>query len=690
MPTVVPHYEVGGPAPALRLALVVILLFVEMLSVESAAVAEDTSPSDTAKLLQMSFEELGKIQVTTVSKKSESLSGAAAAIYVITQEDIRRSGVTMLPEALRMVPGLDVARANSRQWAISARGFNDIFANKLLVLMDGRTIYTPLFSGVFWEETDTVLEDVDRIEVIRGPGATLWGANAVNGVINIISKSAKETQGTLISGGGGIEERAFGTVRYGGQAATNVYYRVYGKYADHDEFTLRDGGGGAGDNWWTSQGGFRIDWGPSAQNHLTLQGDYHYDDLGGKFFLRSMTSPVLVPANARFKAEGANILGRWTHEFSGESEMSAQMYYDRTDRGFGVGREIRDTVDVDAQHRFHLGDRQEVIWGGGYRFSADNIMGGPDFQVGDPTVALKLASVFLQDDIALVPERLHLTLGTKLEHNDFTGLEMQPSGRVAWTPNHAHTVWGSVSRAVRTPSRLERDFQVFVDPGSFLEPLPIPLLVAIAGNPDFRSEELLAYEIGSRVQLHARLSLDWTAFYNDYDHVRAIAERPFELRVSPSPHLFVPATISNDLAGHAYGTEATVTWQPVDAWRLRAGYSYLEMDLKMKGPRPSVTELVEEGGIAEQQFFLSADADLGRHIEWGVGVRYVDRRPLQTVSSYTALQTRLAWKPTRNCELAIIGRDLLDPHHREFAPGLLSFRRIEVDRAVYAKLTFRF
>jgi iron complex outermembrane receptor protein len=690
MAPVIPHCSVGSQAAARRLAAVVILLFCGMLRVDRTAVAEDTSRAETASLLQLSLEDLGKIQVTTVSKKSESLSGAAAAIYVITQEDIRRSGVTMLPEALRMVPGLDVARANSRQWAISARGFNDTSANKLLVLMDGRTIYTPLFSGVFWEETDTALEDVDRIEVIRGPGATLWGANAVNGVINIITKSAKETQGTLISGGGGIEERAFGTVRYGGQAGTNVYYRVYGKYANHDEFTLRDGGGGAGDNWWTSQGGFRLDWEPSVQNHLTLQGDYHYDDLGGKFFLRSMTAPILVPANVRFKAEGGNILGRWTHEFSAESGMSVQMYYDRTDRGFGIGREIRDTVDLDAQHRFRLGDRQEIIWGGGYRFSADNIMGGPDFQVGDPSVGLKLANAFLQDEIALVPDRWHLTLGTKLEHNDFTGFEVQPSGRLAWTPHQDHTLWGSVSRAVRTPSRLERDFRLFIDPGSFLPPLPIPLLVSLDGNPDFRSEELLAYEIGYRARLHPRLSLDWTAFYNDYDHVRAIAERPFELMLSPAPHLFVPATIGNDLFGHAYGTEASMTWQPVDSWRLRAGYSYLHMDLETKGPTPSVTELVEEGGIAEQQFFLSSDVDLGRRVEGGIGVRYVDRRPLQTVSSYTELQIRLAWKPTRNCELSIVGRDLLDPHHREFAPGLLSFRRIEVDRAVYAKLTFRF
>ncbi|MSU37091.1 MAG: TonB-dependent receptor [Pedosphaera sp.] len=351
-----------------RAALAVLLLAWPFLSADSAE--QDAGTAQGTDLLHLSLEDLGKIKVTTVSRKSESISGAPAAVYVVTREDLRHSGSASLAEALRRVPGLDVAQANARQWAISSRGFNDTFANKLLVLMDGRTIYTPLFSGVFWEETDTVLEDVDRIEVIRGPGATLWGANAVNGVINVITKNARETQGTLISGGGGIEERAFGSVRYGGQLGSNAYYRVYGKYANHDEYT-QIGGGGIGDNSWTSQEGFRIDWQPAEINRVTLQGDYHYDDFGGRFFLLSSNRVSLAPANHRFRARGANLLGRWVHELSGESELTTQMYYDGTDRGFGIGTEIRNTLDFDVQHRFHLGDRNEVLWGGG------PILGGP-------------------------------------------------------------------------------------------------------------------------------------------------------------------------------------------------------------------------------------------------------------------------------------------------------------------------
>jgi iron complex outermembrane receptor protein len=657
---------------------------------QSSGAAAEVPPErlQNVDLMQLSLEDLGKIKVTTVSRKSESLSGAAAAIHVITQEDIRRSGVTALPEALRMTPGLDVARANSRRWAISARGFNDTFANKLLVLMDGRTIYTPLFSGVFWEETDTMLEDLDRIEVIRGPGATLWGANAVNGVINIISKSAAETQGVLISGGGGMEERGFAAIRYGGQLGSNVHYRVYSKYANREESTLLDGGK-TGDDWWTSQAGFRLDWNASEMNRVTLQGDYYHAELGGRYFLQSPTELRLVPANVRTKAEGANILGRWTHDFSSESSLSVQMSYDRTDRGLGVGREIRDTFDLDTQHRFHIGDRQEIVWGAGYRHSADQMTGSPDFKVEDPSVSLQLVSAFVQDEIALVPDRLHLTMGTRVEHNDFTGFEVQPTVRLAWTPASRHTVWAAVSRAVRTPSRLERDFSIFVDPGTMLPPLPLPTLVSVQGNPEFGSEELLAYEIGYRLTVNPRLSLDSTVFYNQYDHLRSQIAGSFQLQTSPQVHLLLPTTIDNNLYGETYGAELSATWRPLNTWRVRAGYTFLEMQLHTRGPVPSITEF-EETASPQNQAFLWSDFDLGPKVEWGIGLRYASRLAPQLVPGYLGLETRLAWKPTRNCELAIVGNNLLDPHHREFAPTTLVVRRVEVDRSVYAKITLRF
>jgi iron complex outermembrane receptor protein len=643
-----------------------------------------------AELLQMSLEDLGKIQVTTVSRKNENLSSAAAAIQVITNDDIRRSGVNSLPEALRMAPGLEVARANSRQWAISSRGFNGIFSNKLLVSMDGRTIYTPLFSGVFWEETDTVLEDVDRIEVIRGPGATLWGANAVNGVINIITKSAKETQGTLISGGGGMEELGFGTVRYGGQFATNVHYRVYGKYSNRDEFRLTDGGG-ADDSWWMSQTGFRLDWEPSEINRLTWQGDYYFGDVGGIVRKHSLTPPRMFSKAFRERVEGANILGRWTHEFSAESDFTLQTYFDQTDRGFGIGREKRDTFDIDAQHRFHLGARNEIVWGAGYRYSADEISESPDIQMRDPSDELHLISAFVQDEITIVPDRLRLTLGTKVERNDFTGFEYQPSGRIAWTPHKRHTIWGAVSRAVRTPTRTERDLNFFVEAPRQAPALPLPILFPVTGNRGMLSEEVLAYEVGYRVEPHRRVSIDWTAFYNDYEHLRDGERGSLELRSTPANtfYIAVPLTIGNDLFGETYGTEVSTTWQPLDAWRLRASYTLLKMNLHSRNPPPSVGE-ADEGFNPQHQFFLWSDVDLGRNIEVGIGLRHVSGLPSRNIDAYTELDARLAWKPTKNCELAIIGRNLLDPHHREFGPHSITAHNIEVERSVFAKLTLRF
>ena len=663
-----------------------------MMVVACAALRIFAGQSQTVNLLGLSLEELGEVQVTSVSRKSESLSSAAAAVHVITADDIRRTGVTVLAEALRMVPGLEVARANSRQWAISARGFNAVFANKLLVLMDGRTLYTPLFSGVFWEETDTVLEDIDRIEVIRGPGATLWGANAVNGVINIITKSAKQTQGTLISGGGGIEERGFGTVRYGGRMGTNVFYRVYAKHSNHDEFTNVDGTG-ANDSWRITQGGFRLDWDTSEPNHLTLQGDYYYADLASAITRRVPDTPILFPEPFRSETRGANLIARWTRDLEAESEVSVQMYYDRTDRGFRIGREIRDTFDLDTQHRFHIGDRNEVVWGAGYRFSADDITESADFTMLDPSVGLQLASVFVQDEISLARDRLHLTVGTKVEHNDFTGFEVQPSVRVAWIPFQRHTVWSSISRAVRTPSRGERGFGIFVDPTPFLPTAPFPILAPGLGNPEFGSEKLIAYELGHRFDVTPNLSLDSAAFYNEYDDVASVAALPADLGISSSPlatpYLIIPLTFRNNLFGESYGTEVSVTWQPAEAWRLKLGYSFLKMNLHTKGVVRSLTEDAEIGS-PEQQVFLWSDAKLGRKLEWGAGLRYVDRIRSQEIPGYAELDTRLAWKPSQSCELAIIGRNLLDGHHLEAEPLIIAPRNVEVDRSVYVKMTLSF
>src|SRR5213593_1984856 len=465
---------------------------------DSAGQRPDSSLTAEA-LKKLSIEQLMNLQVTSVSKRPERLSQTASAIQVITQEDIRRSGAASLAEALRLASNLQVAQVDSRQWAISARGFNSTTANKLLVLIDGRTVYTPLFSGVFWDVEEVPLADIDRIEVISGPGATLWGANAVNGVINVITKDAKDTQGLLLSGGGGSEQRGFGTVRYGGTLGSTVRARIYGRGFDRAS-TLLPSGQDAADGWHLWQGGFRMDWDAASVNRVTLQGDLYDGRIG-----QLTAGDVGV--------SGGNVMAKWSHTISEGSSLAAQLYYDRTHRHIpGTFGEDLDTYDVDVQHAARLGARQDVVWGLGYRLINDRVANSSMLAFLPPGVARQWFSGFVQDEIALVPNRLHVALGTKIEHNDYVGFEVQPSGRVNWRPNPSGTLWAAVSRALRTPSRIDRDLFARVSPTSVL-----------AGGPGFHSEEELAYELGFRHQQGA-LALSVATFYSRYHGLRSVEQ----------------------------------------------------------------------------------------------------------------------------------------------------------------------
>ncbi|MGZ8919700.1 MAG: TonB-dependent receptor plug domain-containing protein, partial [Limisphaerales bacterium] len=513
-----------------------------------------TEVKNGADLMTLDLADLMKMQVTSVSRKSERLSDAAAAIYVITQEDIRRSGATSIPEALRLSPGLEVARQDAHTWAISGRGFNDEFASKLLVLVDGRTVYTPLVASVNWDVQDMPLEDIDRIEVIRGPGGTLWGANAVNGVINITTKSAKETQGLLITAGAGTEDRGFGTIRYGGKISEDAYYRVYGKFLDRDDSALR-GGGDANDSWWMSRGGFRLDWIPSDQNLFTLQGDIYGGDLAQTITVPLVTPPYLTSLNDDVNTTGGNILGRWTHDFTPDSQLALKLYYDHTDRDRVVYREKRDTFDLDLQHHLRLGEWNDIVWGVGYNVTSDSLQNSQyvSFDPADRTTSLY--SAFVQDEITLIEKRLRLTLGSKIEHNDYTGWELQPSGRLSWNITDKQTSWAAVSRAVSTPARAEDDIRInrFVyppgstPPGS-AGPTPIPALVSLLGSRDMESKELIAFELGYRIQPHDRLTFDLATFYNIYDKERSLEAQAPDLSNAPG-YVEVPFVIGNMING---------------------------------------------------------------------------------------------------------------------------------------------
>lgn len=665
------------------------LILVLPMSLPITCNGADSASSETATnrdLLDMPLDKLMNIRVSILGAP-ETVSKTPAAVSVVTQDDIRRLGAMNIPEALRYVPGLDVAQVDGSQWAVSARGFNDVFANKLLVLQDGRSIYTPLFSGVFWDVQGTLMEDIDRIEVVRGPGATLWGANAVNGVINIITKSAEETQGALISGGGGNQDLGFAGGRYGGKIGDNAYYRIYGSYMNHDSSVMPDGSD-AHNSWQMARGGFRSDWNVSDQNLVTFQGDVYGGWIHQVF---SLFDPLNPPTYSQtdfdtMEARGGNVLGRWTHDFSESSNLKLQMYYDRTERDAAILSERRDTFDLNLQHAFGLGEYNAITLGAGYRFTGDRENDRPGVSFNPGYDALNLFSAFAQDDVKLVPDKLNLTLGSKFEHNDYTGLEIQPGARLLWTPMHRQTVWASVSRAVRTPSRAEEAIALTqsrqVVPGVYA---PITIL----GTNSFQSEDLIAYELGYRTEPVKRLTLDLVAFYNDYNHLRS--QEPM------SPGTPTEFYVANKLSGHTYGLEATATWQVNDWWRLRPTYSLLKMDFHASRDRFGYADTTSvrqaEGSSPDNQFSLWSSMDLPRHIAFDTELRYVDDLSYFHIGSYFELNARIGWHITPNLELSIVGQNLLHDQHAEFGPTYITTQNgnvTEIPRSVYAKVTWHF
>jgi len=606
---------------------------------------------------------LMNLQVTSVSKRPERLSQTASAIQVITQEDIRRSGAASLAEALRLAANLQVAQIDSRQWAISARGFNGTTANKLLVLIDGRTVYTPLFSGVFWDVQEVPLQDIDRIEVISGPGATLWGANAVNGVINVITKDAKDTQGFLLSGGGGTEQHGFGTVRYGAPLGSSVRARIYGRGFDRDA-TVLPSGQDAADDWHLKQGGFRMDWEASSASRATLQGDL-YD------------GRIAQDSGGDIAVSGGNVMAKWLRTLSERSSLAANLYYDRTHRDIpGVFGEDLDTYDVDLQHSTRLGARHDVVWGLGYRNINDRTVIGSDSTLAFlPThVAREWFTGFVQDEIALVPNRVHVTVGTKIEHNDYTGFEIQPSGRVSWRPGSSGTLWAAVSRALRTPSRIDRELFAPAKPPYFL-----------AGGPDFHSEEELAYELGYRYQ-HGTLGLSVATFYSRYHGLRSV-----EQVNPPAP---VPIVIANKQDGESYGAEVTAEYWLTNRWRVHAGYTELRVHV---WPNPGSTDMSRGSGesqVPDRQFLLQSSVDLPAHLGFAVWFRAIDDINNQLVPAYADLNATLTWQPTSHLDLSLVGQNLLHDQHREFgappaSPTAPDPRR-DIQRGVYGAVAWHF
>ncbi|NJD06726.1 MAG: TonB-dependent receptor [Methylococcaceae bacterium] len=682
--------------PPITAPMAAVLGLITVSGVPPLAAAEGQPARD---LPDMNLEQLMGMEVTSAGRKSQKLSGVTAAVYVITQEDIRRSGATCIAEALRLAPGIQVARIDANKWAITSRGFNGRFANKLLVLMDGRSLYNPNFAGVYWEVQDTVLEDIDRIEVIRGPGASLWGANATNGVINIITKVASQTRGGQISAGGGSQERAFGSLRYGLRLGEDTHGRVYFKGFERERFPHSDAADAVGtDAWQMQRGGFRLDYDSKSGNLLTLQGDAYtgrlHEELG-------LGAPPPIPAHLHDTAQvsGWNVLGRWKKALSLESEINLQFYYDHAQREEIYLRQVDDILDLDFQHRFVLGEQHDLIWGLGYRYTTDRLSDTGVFRWRDRSRNLQLFSGFFQDEITLVPETLKLTLGTKLEHNDFVGFVVQPSARMSWTPSARQAVWWSISRSLRTPSRTEQDGRFytsnFLRPNDPLNPIGVPIYLPALGRRDYQAEELVSFELGHRFLPTHNVSLDTTLFYNVYDRLRSYRSGRTSLNNSGSFDQEIG--FFNEIRGKTYGAELTAKWNPYPWWTLEAQYAYLRSDLHQR-LQPLANASAVEAADPRQQFSLRTGFNLPDNAELDLRLRYVDRITAglpfvgygTAIPAYLSLDARLGWRPVPSLELSVIGQNLLDAVHPEFYQESFQGALSEVPRGYYLKAKWQF
>lgn len=622
------------------------------------------------ELAELSLEELMNETVTSVSKREQKRIDAATAISVLSSEDIRRSGSHSIPDALRVVPGVNVAAVNARDVALSIRGFNSVFANKLLVLIDGRSIYVPTISGVYWNLQQPMLEDLDRIEVIRGPGATIWGANAVNGVINIVSRSARETQGGMVYGGvGGIEE--FVGMRHGSRIGENTYYRVFGSYRSHDDHPFSDGTPDR-TGWETRHAGYRFDHYAGGDTHATWQGDYTEaaDEYGVS------------------EAYNVNTLGRWTRDIDGDTSWEIQAYYDRTHREDQTSlANTVDTLDITLENKFVVADAQEIIWGVGYRLIGNRLgRTNPAALILDEDFSQQTFSAFAQNEWTAIRDVLTLTAGLKIEHNDMTGMEFQPSVRGTFKPTENQTVWAAISRAVRIPSQLEGLEMISFAlegnlPGTRHQAIPLYSV----GDDSVVSEVLWAYELGYRLQWGRRVSFDLAMFFHDYSDMPSISDTGELVLDGPFPRIEIPWT--NKLSAWNYGAELAVTFLATDSLRFTGSYSFLESDVRAEdGGGPLITELYEKSA-PRHQAALRASYAAGRKFELNGQLRYVGSNT--RIPSFVTADLRLAYHANEHVELSLVGRNLLDDRHPErgYEPATIVS---EVPRSIYCKILLRF
>ena len=636
-------------------------------------------------LSSLDIEDLARIKVTSVTRRPEAVSQASAAVAVISREDIRRSGAANLPEALRLLPGLAVARVGTRDWAVSSRGFNTQSSNKMLVLIDGRVVYSPIFAGVFWDVQQVPLEDIDRVELIRGPGAALWGANAVNGVINVVTRTAAESQGGIASLTGGTNDQIQGELRYGSTWSGSAL-RVYGMGSTVGGSDLASGTPDI-DDWQTGQGGFRLDLTRRADQTFTVQGDVYAAGGGQRLQLPTPAAPFTQLYTEDLTAEGGNLRGRWSRRISSRSDIAVQAYADyaaRTQPSY-FGKLGVTTFDVDFQHHFPIGDRQDLVWGASYRLISDEATGAftAGFEPAERTV--NLITAFVQDEIILLSNRISVSLGSRFEHNDFTGFELQPTGRILWTPTLSTSVWAAASRAVRTPSRVDSDVRIVAQ----VFDAPPVTRVELRGSEALGIEELVAYEAGFRLVPHERLSLDLTAFYHQYHRLRSFVPGAPE---SADGVTIVPFFVSNDARARVVGGTASATLRVSPWWRMRASYTYLDQEARLEDDAPAGAIPDANPGLnPAHQAGLWTSFDLPQNLELDVIGRYVSRLDVEPeVDGYLQADVQLESRIGPSLRIALIGRDLFSPRHVEFPQSGFVPARRAIERQVRARAVWAF
>jgi iron complex outermembrane receptor protein len=664
---------------AARSLVLVVLVCDPIDQLQAQGLIPAVSPSGAVDLTQLSLEELANVEVVSAQKRPEPLKSTPAAVSVITSDEVDLSGATSVPSLLRRVPGVHVARLDSSQWAIGIRGFTNSVARAQLALMDGRSLYTPLFAGTYWDVQNVFLENVDRIEIVRGPGGTLWGANAVNGVVNIITKDAQETQGGLVVLGAGDHERGFGRARFGGRWGEKATYRVHGLFFDRAAESPE-----GYDGWHLFQGGFRTDWDPSPSDRVTVQADVYRGRAGRRTTFATFSAPYVATVEEDAALSGGYFRARWNRSFASGRALTVQAYYDRTNRQEPQFGERRDTVDVDLQYRFALPGRQDLVAGLGYRLSDGRSTSVPTLAFVPPEQTDDLFSAFVQDTIQLIPGRLALTVGTKVERNDYSDFELQPGGRVMLNATPAHGLWLGLTRAVRTPARFDRDLvlNVAITPGT-------AAFARILGDEGFETERSTVYEAGYRGQLSPRLSVDVAGFYNRYPNLQSFeVGTPF----TETGRLVIPLRAANRTDGKVGGLEVGADIRPRGGWLLRTSYAFLNMQVTPQLSSNDMGSGAIEDVSPRHQVGVSSLATLPGRVSVSAFYRWVARLPSQDVDAYSELDLRLGWRALERLELALAGQNLLHERHVEFGPGTIGGSAAgeqQVGRSVYAQATLR-